>query len=54
MACANCCVNAFAAPLFQLSAIAPDIGSGKISSSPPSRPSKIATATDSGVAFGIS
>src|SRR5260370_29562453 len=44
----------FAAPLRQLSAKDPDTGSGKMSSSAFSTPSKMARATDSGEAFGIS
>ena len=46
--------NALACPLRHPSAIGCDIGSGKISSSPFSTPSKIAAATDAGDAFGMS
>jgi hypothetical protein len=46
--------SALAVPLRQLSAIDSDAGSGKISSSPFSTPSKMARATDSGEAFGAS
>src|ERR1700682_4550716 len=46
--------RALAAPLRQLSAMDSDTGSGKMSSSPFSTPSKIARATDSAAAFGIS
>ena len=51
---ANCRASAFTALLRQPSAIASDIGSGKISSSSFSTPSKIALAADCGEAFGIS
>ena len=44
--------SALTAPLRQLSARDSDMGSGKMSSSPFSTPSKIARATDSGEAFG--
>ena len=43
-----------AVPLRQLCAMVSDMGSGKISSSPFSTPSKMARATDSGEAFGMS
>src|SRR5579862_8830237 len=46
--------NALAGPLRQLSARTDERGSGKISSSPFSMPSKMALATDSTEAFGIS
>src|SRR5262249_7968538 len=46
--------SALAAPLRQLSAIDADLGSGRISSSPFSTPSKMPRATDSGEAFGLS
>src|SRR6266704_2318642 len=46
--------SALAALLRQLSAMDCDIGSGKMSSSPFSTPSKMARATDSGEAFGMS
>src|ERR1700687_54261 len=46
--------SALAAPLRQLSAMDADMGSGKISSSPLSSPSKMACATDSAEAFGTS
>src|SRR5665213_3249897 len=45
---------ALTAPLLQLCAMEADMGSGKISSSPHCTPSKIARATDSEEAFGIS
>src|SRR6266566_4426338 len=46
--------NDLAAPLRQLSAMDCDMGSGKMSSSPFSTPPKMARATDSGEAFGMS
>src|SRR5216684_1749715 len=46
--------NALTAPLRQLSAMDADMGSGKMSSSPLSTPSRMARATDSGEAFGMS
>src|ERR1700676_79015 len=46
--------SALAALLRQLSAMDSDMGSGKMSSSPFSTPSKMARATDSGEAFGMS
>src|SRR5438445_945169 len=46
--------SALATPLRQPSAMDWDVGSGKISSSPFSMPSKMAAATDSGEAFGKS
>src|SRR5262249_606979 len=46
--------SALAAPVRQLSDIVSDSGSGKISSSPRSIPSKMPRATDSGELFGIS
>jgi hypothetical protein len=51
---ANSRSSALAVPLRQLSARDSDMGSGKISSSPFSTPSKMARATDSGEAFGTS
>ena len=51
---ANWRSRALTAPLRQLSAIDSDTGSGKMSSSPFSIPSKMARATDSGEAFGTS
>src|SRR6266446_2504055 len=54
-AMAACCrSSAVAAPVRQLSAMDCDMGSGKMSSSPASTPSKMARATDSGEAFGMS
>ncbi len=46
--------SVLAAPLRQLSAIAADTGSGKISSAPLSTPSKMAPAADCGETFGMS
>src|SRR5262249_42083770 len=46
--------SALAAPVRQLSAMAADMGSGKMSSSPLSTASKMARATDSGEALGMS
>src|SRR5262245_22957371 len=46
--------SAFAAPWRQLSAMDCDTGSGKMSSSPRSTPSKISLAADSGELFGMS
>src|SRR2546426_6894240 len=46
--------SALVAPARQPSAMDSDVGSGNISSSPFSTPSKIARATDSGEAFGMS
>jgi hypothetical protein len=51
---ANWCSSALTAPVRQPSAIDWDAGSGKISSSPFSNPSKMPSAADSGEAFGIS
>src|SRR5439155_2790664 len=51
---ANWRSSTLAAPLCQLSAIDADIGSGKMSSSPFSTPSRMARATDSGDAFDMS
>ena len=48
------CSNALTGPLRQLSDSDADRGSGKMSSSPRSTPSKMARATDSGDAFGMS
>src|SRR5438552_17867791 len=45
--------SALVAPARQPSAMDSDVGSGNISSSPFSTPSKIARATDSGEAFGM-
>src|SRR5690348_9446184 len=46
--------KALAAPVRQPSAMDCDMGSGKMSSSPSSTPSKMARATDSGEVFGMS
>jgi hypothetical protein len=51
---ANSPSSAFDALLRQPSATGADTGSGKISSSPRSTPSRIAAATAAGAAFGIS
>ena len=51
---ANWRSSALVAPLRQSSAIDRDVGSGKMSSSPISTPSRIARATGSGEAFGTS
>src|SRR5262245_30397956 len=50
----NCRSSALATPLCQPSAIDRDAGSGKISSSPFSKPSNIPAAADSVEAFGMS
>src|SRR5205807_9696854 len=49
----NCCSSALAAPARQASAMDWDTGSGKISSSPFSNPSKMPRAADSVEAFGM-
>src|SRR5258706_6259895 len=54
MRVAFCRSSSLTPPLRQLSAKDSDMGSGKISSSPFSTPSKSACATDSGEAFGMS
>ena len=51
---ANWRSSALAAPVRQLTAMDWDAGSGKMSSSPFSNPSKIPCAADSGEAFGMS